>query len=439
MSLTDATRLAAATGQLSCPNCHHLIHYYDTVNSAYFACPKCAFYFEEQLNKRPSILGRFVGGPTFVNQVLPLGATGRMPDEREYRIVGYMAKHEAKSMDYRWGEYALFSAPNHYAQLAVFDGHWQFIRPEAQHQILKPGTDDAQVLVGDDTYELYNRYSPRLQYAVGEFSWNVRNDEQLDIQEFISPPYMLSQERHSKTKDTNWFWAQHLEPAQVAAAFDVAASSLPPRRGVGATQPPPGEATWKPLLIFTLIMALAAVVAQFFIAQAKPPRQLVHENFQTQPDTARTAVAGQAAVVVTPSFDVQGPTALEIELYVTVDNQWLELPITLVNEQTGQTHEFTKTIEYYHGYEGGESWSEGSSNGDATLANIPTGRYHLNLYPQAENNQPLTVLLKVEENTPLRSNLLLLLLLLFTWPLIQYIRRRYHTQQRWANSDYGPE
>jgi Domain of unknown function (DUF4178) len=436
MSLTDATRLAAATGSLDCPQCRRPIHYYDTANSAFFACPHCATYFEEQLDERPKILGKFTA-PHFVAQVLPLGAAGPMPDGREYRIVGFMAKHEAKSMDYRWGEYALFSPPAHYAQLSEFEGHWQFIRPEAAHNVEKPNTTDARVTVGDDTYELYNKYSPRLQHAVGEFSWDARESHRLIVQEFIAPPYMLVREQLHE--EINWFWAEHLEPSQVAKAFDVSSLSLPSRRGVGAIQPAPGDATWKALLTFTLLLALAVVAGQIFISSAKPSHALLRETYTTQPDTAKTAVAGQAAVIVTPSFEVHGPTALNFDLKVSLDNQWLELPVNLVNEQTGQSWEFTKNIEYYHGYEGGESWSEGSTKGDAVLHDIPSGRYHLNLYPQSETGQPMTLQLRVEENTALQSNLLLMLLLLFTWPVIQYIRRRYHTQQRWANSDYGPQ
>ncbi|RTQ46495.1 DUF4178 domain-containing protein [Hymenobacter gummosus] len=436
MSLTDAQRDLAAAGQLDCPTCHKAFPYYDEANSVFFACPHCATYFKLETGKRPEVLDHFKA-PHFVPQVLPLGATGLMPDGREYRIVGFMAKHEAKSMNYRWGEYALFSPPAHYAQLSVFEGHWQFIRPEAEHRIIRPNTREAEVRVGDDVYELYNKYSPRLQHAVGEFSWNARDSHRLIVQEFVAPPYMLV---HEQLHDTaSWFWAEHLEPGQVAEAFGLPATAMPDRHGVGAIQPPPGDATWKPLLTFTLLMALAVVLAQVFISTAKSRHWVLQETYSTQPDPAPTAVAGQGAVIVTPSFEVHGPTALNFELKVGLDNQWLELPVNLVNEQTGQSWEFTKTIEYYHGYEGGESWSEGSTEGDATLHDIPSGRYHVNLYPQSETGQPMMVQLRVEENTPLQSNLLLMLLLLFAWPVIQYLRRRYHTQQRWASSDYGPQ
>lgn len=440
MSLTDATRRAAAAGEVSCPECQHPLPYYDAANSAFFACPNCATYFEEQTGQPPKIRGRFVGGPNFVRQALPLGAEGLLPDGRRYRVVGYMAKHEQKSADYRWGEYVLLSAPDQYAQLAVYDGHWQFIRPDAtRHQIRKPNSREAEVGVGDDTFELYNKYSPRLQYAAGEFSWNILDDHLLTVQEFVAPPYQLSYERNGQTKKAEWYRAEHLEPRQVAQAFDVPASALPYRRGVGAAQPAPGEATWQPLLTFTLVMALAAVVAQLVIGQVRPARQLLAQDFVTAPDPTPTATAGQGAVLMTRSFEVERPTALDVDLRVGVDNQWLELPVTLINEQTGQNWEFTKTIEYYHGNEGGESWSEGSTAGSATLTGIPRGRYHLNLYPQAENSNPLSVSLTVEENPSLPSNLLLLLLLLFAWPVLQFLRRRYHHQQRWANSDYGPQ
>jgi hypothetical protein len=440
MSLTDAQRQLATAGQLPCPGCQQPLPYFDAANSAFFACPSCATYFEQQTeDERPKTHGRFTAGAHFAAQVLPLGATGTMPDGLSYRVIGFMGRHEAKHPEYRWGEYVLFSAPDRYAQLAEFEGHWQFIRPTKEHKVSQANTREARVLADAEIYELYNKYSPRVVHAAGEFSWNIRDDEKLNVNEFIAPPLMLVQERNPSTRKSEWFRAEHIEPQDVARAFGVPAADLPHRHGVGAIQPPPGEATWRSLLTFTVVMALALVVAQFFMSSARPSRQVYSNTFVTERDTARTATAGQSAVIVTPSFEVHGPAALQFEVKVGLDNQWLELPVNLVNEQTGQSWEFTKTVEYYHGYEDGESWSEGSTEGEATLARIPTGRYHLNLYPQSETGQGLTVGLNVTENTPLQSNLLLALLLLFAYPLVLYIRRRLHEQQRWYNSDYGPQ
>ncbi|WP_400193969.1 DUF4178 domain-containing protein [Hymenobacter sp. B81] len=423
------------SAQLTCPKCHADLTYYDPEHSIFFACPKCRSLVHGRDGKNPKVLHHFSNES--VPQVLPLGATGQLPDGLTYRVLGYTARHEAKSAAYRWGEYVLFSPPNHYAQLAVFEGHWTFIKPaNREFRIHQPQTYDAHITEDGRRYDIYNRYSPRVPFAVGEFDWDVTTDEKLKVAEFIAPPYMLVQERGASSVD--WYCAEHMEREQVAVAFGLDAAQLPPRQGVGALQPPPAEAYWRTLLGFALVVAFAAIVAQLTLLQARPFRELLHATYFTQPDTARAAPAGQLAPIITPAFEVHGPTALEVEVDVSVNNQWLELPVTLVNESSGQYFEFTKNIEYYHGYEGGENWSEGSTRGSAVLARVPAGRYHLNLYPVSETVQPLTLQLRVVENTALPSNLILLLLLVFAYPVGLYAWRRYHEQQRWANSDYGP-
>ncbi|MCC3160521.1 DUF4178 domain-containing protein [Hymenobacter sp. 15J16-1T3B] len=436
--MSETATLPAHSAQLECPKCHYRLTCYDLAHSTHCACPDCHNYFELRNEQLSGVLGRFTKGPDFVRQVLPLGATGTLPDGLSYRVLGYSARAEAKSIDFRWGEYVLFSAPDRYAQLAVYEGHWTFIRPDSRlHRVSNPKTREAAVEADDHRYELYNKYSPRIHHAAGEFNWNIRQDEALTVQEFIDPPYMLVREQGGGQPPA-WYLAEHLEPAQVAEAFGVPAGQLPEREGVGAVQPAPGEPSWQPLLYFSFGLALLAVLLQLVLAGTKPSKSLLQESYVTQQAPGSIPAAGQSTVIVTPSFEVHGPTALYFQLWAGVDNQWLELPVSLVNERTGQGYEFTKTFEYYHGYEDGESWSEGSADADATLTNIPAGRYHLNLYPQSENAQSIRLRVGVTEHPTLESNLLLLLLVILAFPVVQYLRRRLHAQTRWSNSDYGP-
>jgi hypothetical protein len=108
--------------------------------------------------------------------------------------------------------------------------------------------------------------------------------------------------------------------------------------------------------------------------------------------------------MVSAPFTLDHQSALEIDLVATLANQWLELPVSLVNEQTGQGFEFTKNIEFYSGVESGESWSEGSRNADAVLSRVPAGRYHLNFYPFTEQGVAPELQVTVQANPALPSN-----------------------------------
>ena len=320
-----------------------------------------------------------------VPPALPLGSLGTLPDGLPYRIVGYMLRKEV-STPARWLEYVLFNPTAGYAQLATYEGHWTFIKPTEQQYAVTKGQagQHAYVEAEGSTYDIYNEYTPRILYAVGEFDYDILADEALLITEYVAPPTMLVQEQERGSSSVRWYRAEHIEPATVAAAFGVGEVVLPYRNGVGAIQPAPGAASWPALKSLTLWTILLLILTQLAFVIWRPEKQLLRQDFSSGmgsvPNPA-VAVENNALVLVSLSFPVAGPAALVVEVKAGVDNSWVELPVRLVNEQTGQGYEFTKSIEYYHGYEGGENWSEGSVEGDATLARVPTGRYHLKRVP----------------------------------------------------------
>ncbi|WP_332368127.1 hypothetical protein [Spirosoma telluris] len=186
------------------------------------------------------------------------------------------------------------------------------------------------------------------------------------------------------------------------------------------------------MLAFTAMLVVAMLVLQVIISIVKPSKQLLSESYQAESDST-----GTVKPIITPSFDISTQSALAFNLSATLDNQWLELPVTLINEQSGRVYEFSKTLEYYHGVESGESWSEGTNDDDAVLSRIPAGRYHLNIYPAREPGQSITFRIIVRKNPFLGSNMALLLLLLVIYPVFQYIRKLWRESQRWSNSDYS--
>lgn len=427
-----------APAQLECPKCTAIVTYFDAKNSTFYVCPHCRSFFEYENEGPPRIMGGFkkvlVENPTLL-----LGTVGTLLGE-SYLVVGFILKREVRHSA-QWIEYMLLhQATGAYVQLAVFEGHWMLIElVRGSYKVGLPSSRHAYVFTDDTNYALYNRYQQIVLYAMGEFDWNILEDEKLNISEFIAPPYMLVQERNPRTKKSEWYKATYLEPSTVQAAFNLEPQRMPWRGGVGAIQSAPGEASWPALSQFSLIMALVIVVTQALLLFVKPQQQLLNQQFSSQAVTNANAAAGSNNVIVTSSFEVQGPAALEFDLHSSLSNQWLEIPVSLVNEKTGQNYEFTKNLEYYSGVEDGESWSEGNESDDATLAGIPSGRYHLNIYPATEAGLDLPINLTVTQNTPLHSNAILFLLLLAIYPGIQFYRRYTHEQTRWLNSDYGPQ
>lgn len=428
---------SAEAAQFDCPECSTSITYYDVEGSEYYACPQCHAYFRYSGEEKPKVFGTYNNEPPPI--ALPVGTTGVLADQA-CRVVGVVQRAEvgkAGRMLYQWLEYQLYLlATKEYVQLAEYQGHWMVIKPARQtFRVHAAQTRHASVSTPDASYKLYNRYKARVLFAVGEFDWDIEGDDRTQVNEFICPPRMLVQE---KTKQqASWYVAEHIEPRQVAKAFNLPPSQLPPRVGVGAVQPDPIRSTWPALRTLTMLAVALLVVGQVLLTIVRPSQVVLLENLRVIADANATPGTGQ--VIVSPSFTLPHQAALQIELVTTLDNQWLELPVSLVNEQTGQGYEFTKNIEFYHGMEGGATWTEGSRESDATLSAVPAGRYHLNFYPLTEAGPAAPdIRVQVVADPPLLANFFLVLILVLIYPAWQYWRRSKHEASRWAESDYGP-
>ena len=121
-----------------------------------------------------------------------------------------------------------------------------------------------------------------------------------------------------------------------------------------------------------------------------------------------------------------------------VSNNWLEATVVLVNDKTNETWEVTKGIEYYHGWEDGESWAEGSQSSSIILSEIPRGDYHFNIYTASGDAAQSMVQIKVVSNVTLWRNILLTILVLSLYPIYCWYRMRNFEKKRWMNSDHSP-
>ena len=439
--MSDFASPRPESAQLACPECQHSITYYDMEGSEYYACPNCHAYFKYSGEQKPKVFGNYNTKHSENINLLPVGTSGTLGGQ-PCRVTGIVERAELArngKLQYRWLEYQIYqSITNDYAQLSLFNGHWMVIRPAKRaYQVDNAKTRRASITQPDATYQLYNRYQSRVIYAVGEFDWNIESDDQLSLSEFISPPVMLVQERN-KDRDT-WYRAEHIEPREIAQSFGLSLGNLPPREGVGAVQPDLVKASIPALTLLTAIVLILLFLLQTTALVRHTPTDVLSASLQVEVDTTAKSAPGTGKVIVSPSFTLDHQAALQVDLTTSLNNQWLELPVSLVNEQTGQGFEFTKNIEFYNGVESGESWREGSRDADAVLSRVPAGRYHLNFYPFTEAGPAAPQIdVRVTADPPLWSNFFIVFFLLLIYPTWQYIRRASHETQRWNESDYSP-
>ncbi|GAB3844952.1 hypothetical protein GCM10028822_02780 [Hymenobacter terrigena] len=425
MSETATPRPESA--QLDCPECHTSITYYDVEGSEYYACPNCHAYFRWSGEETPKVFGNYKDAPK-TSPVLPLGTLGILGGAL-YRVVGVTSRYEANHSQYSWREYQLLQPETgRYVQLAEYDGHWTLIWA-ASH--LDKNREDFKLV----DFRIFNKYQSRINWALGEFDWDIESDQSLYVTEYINPPLLLVQEQRGR--ESNWYRGRHVAVEELATAFNISRSALPYAEGTGMVEPAPGSQNWPALWTLTGILIAALLLTQLVLV-VRTGSPVLSQTIQVTPDTTATAAPGTGSVLVSPSFTLSHQTALDIELNATLSNQWLELPVSLVNEQTGRGFEFTKNIEFYSGVEGGESWSEGSREVEAVLSRVPAGRYHLNFYPFTEKGVSPEIKVTVWADPALPSNFFVVLGLILLVPGFQLMRRHRHERSRWANSDYNP-
>lgn len=437
---------AAAVPWVTCPQCQAQLPCLAPARSRYFSCYRCRTFFQANpldTTRPPERLDGFkraiLPGPS-----LPLGAVAELGGHR-CRLTGYQVRGEQQDRAAEWREYQLSPAEvlagdmpvDFPLQLAEYQGHWLLIRRAPYHPEVK---GNQQFMNHRWTHEatgqefrLWHRYQPLVRDAQGEFDWNVLEDEDLKTQEFIAPPYQLVSEKR-KGGPTAWYLAEYLPRSEVASAFSVSENDLPYQQGIGAAEPAPVP-SWPQLRRLGLLAAGLLLALQLGLLFFRPPQQVLSQEFAVSDTTPTTN-----QMLTSRSFVLAGPTALSVSLQVPqLDNHWAEVTASLVNEQTGRGYEFTRSIEYYHGYEGGENWTEGSHETSAVLHHVPAGRYHVNLYPTLDAGAGTGSLgLRVEENTPLWSNFWLALLALGAVPALLGWRHYNFERERWQNSNFNP-
>ena len=84
---------------------------------------------------------------------------------------------------------------------------------------------------------------------------------------------------------------------------------------------------------------------------------------------------------------------LVVKNETNLSNNWIGLNLALVNKKTGTAYPANREIAFYQGYDGGESWSEGSREDEISFVDIAPGQYYLAVDPD----------LSPETRAPIRS------------------------------------
>ena len=399
-----------------------------------YACIHCGARYVLQESGNFKLVGQ--RNRTDAGTNITLGASALLKGIR-YEVIGYALKEETNAGRSQWKEYTLFNPQEGFAFLSEYNGNWIFIREQGDTPVLeREGV--TEFTYDKEPFQLFNRYGYETVNAAGEYPYNLFNDGEKAVREFISPPEVWIQER-SNGEGINWFLGEHISRKELEGAFGEAIV-MPYKVGVGAVEPKGLVSPYK--IAAVAFVAVLVIVFAHIISTAGLQNRLISEHRYSF-DSLSTVSA------VTPKFQLdKWRSNLKFDVAAPVDNSWVEFNATLVNSNTGAEYSLEKGVEYYHGYSDGESWTEGNTREIAYLSQIPAGTYYLQIsgtreagyggYALSSYRSPDGFYVTVTYDTANDRNLVVCLIALLILPFIQYQFVQYHERSRWSNSPFSP-
>ncbi|TZF96327.1 DUF4178 domain-containing protein [Chryseobacterium panacisoli] len=329
-----------------------------------YVCQTCSHLIDATGNKQI----KHLKVPT-ENVVLDVGQKGKIKGV-EYTVVAIVVKKYGNSIF--WREYSLKDSKGNDAFLSESDGHWVFLIP-IHPDDFKSKNSKLPTYAGR-TYRWYENSQCSIDAAAGFF------DEHLDFsiatyKEYVNGTRMISQEKTSKK--SQYFYGEHISKYEVKRAFKIA--HLPYYTGIGIVQPYYFD-TRQALNIFC-VAALMICLLQLYVYTSRTNETVFEQsiNFTDVKDKE----------LVSKSFTLSGGSApLKVNAFSAVDNSWANVQLSLVNESTNEVVYTSKDIEQYHGYEDGESWSEGNQSEDFNLCGVTSGQYHFLISAEKDGTLP---------------------------------------------------
>ncbi|MBS1636941.1 MAG: DUF4178 domain-containing protein [Bacteroidetes bacterium] len=349
-------------------------------------------------------------------------------DERDWVCLS-VAEYREKGTQYYWREYGLYDKSDScLAWLNEFNGHWSIAY---QSDAFQENARSGEYTDGNRRFLIFNKYSALFEYGYGEFMDDITSPVVYNASEYVNPPEMVT--FCSNLTEIFSIEARYVSQKEMKAILPEKAE-LPSAVGVGALEPSTFYISDRTLRLFTIITVVILIAIE-----------IVFNFTETEVKVGGVNVAVDTAMVQ-PKVpfvirDIDLPKSynnIEVRIAGNLNNEWVEVEGSLISADGRDVADFGTSLEYYSGYEDGESWSEGSNANEVFLPAIEKGNYMLdgdvNFSGKRFGN---FVAVEVYANVGYFSNLWFLLALVLIYPGYVLARRHIKNKARWANSDYA--
>ena len=348
-------------------------------------------------------------------------------DGEEYQLISIIVKKIQTHT--KWVEYCFVNSKEKKLFLSECNGHWiKLVETDKKPIVFKPKSETKlknNVFFESKNFQIFSKDHVETIYAIGLFDY-YNATQRYELAEYIAPPFILSVEFRSENYEA--YIGEHISEKELKKIKPNI--YLPSKAGVGVVQPYqyPISKTASIYLYF------AAFILTFFFAMTiiAKNRNVLSAQFDLDSSNSKELRSN--------SFELKGwaSAPLSFELYSSNDNSWTSTTIELINEKTNESIFATKDMEYYHGYEDGESWSEGDIRQDFSICGIGSGKYHLIISSEKEKSDVSLrhINLKIKWDKLSFWNTGLALIGLAILAMINYYLAWNHDRKRWGDSEF---
>jgi len=413
--------MSGGVRSLSCPNCGATVELRGLTHSLSAACQYCRTVIDTATPEL-KILHQYHESMQ-AQPKIPLGARAKL-DGHVFEALGFQVRAiNVEGVTYTWDEYLLFNPYQGFRYLSEYRGHWNFIRPAKGLPTPATFSMRGDVDYRGQRFKHFQRSLATTQFALGEFPWKVQVNDQVEVNDFIAPPLLLSSE--ATGNEVTWSQGTYIEGKTLAAAFQLR-EPLPLPQGVFANQPNPhtSASLWRTCL-WLMVLLFAVIMGVGLVANGD---RIFNQHFSYTGPSEGPATSS--------TFEVKKTANLDLNTAAQLADDWIYLNYALVNATTGQSFNAARSLE--------TSSSSKTVTDSFTFSRVPAGRYFLRIDPEMDKDSPMlryktTVHYDVEirQDVPHYTLLWLAVPLLLLPPLMRSLTRRSFESSRWQESDYA--
>ncbi len=346
--------------KLSCPECGASLDYDPSSGVEAITCPAC--HASVPVEEVTGVREEKPVGP-LPPSVLQVGMRGTI-DEEECMIIGRVVYENGRLE--RWNEWLIRTESGKYLWLDEDGNNYRILtqcEPITHIDPVRLDEEDSTYYCGKQ-YHVWEKSQAKVVYFEGEFTWQMERGDTSWYLDLVATPEVIAVD--FTPDEIQYYTGRYIFAEDVYESF-------------GIKEDPPEPEFFDPAMPFrgftgirsSLFLPVLAFTAIYFA--------LIFVSYFDDGIPVLEVTPGNATLLkgdVVGSFELEEPAIVCINTNCpALDNAWCWVGVTLFNEDKKYTMSCSLMNEYYHGYSGGEYWSEGSSSDHRLMKLDEPGKY----------------------------------------------------------------